>query len=381
MRSKPYCKAPWIGLTYESTIGCKPCCEYIGGNIGINPGSFKGIYTDYIKSDWLKDFKKMMYKDEMNPGCKICIDQENNTNRLSRRQKYQKYEINEHGNNKVIRFDYRPGNKCNLSCRMCHPEYSSLREEEEIKRGNIESIFKIENTSDVYDIDLSDCEKLSILGGEPSIDLEVRKWINHTIKDFNMPVIITTNATNTSDKWFNTLKNIKKLEIRLSIDGTGNVQEFQRKGSNWKEIKSNIIKYKQEFQNIKIQLTASAINFTVLDTWWEELMEFNIPIDMGLVEFPEEYNLRAIPDKYKKYQIEWLQKWIWKEKPGPLGMLFIGYNRRQQAEALEAIKILKENTYKEDYHQMFKREVKKMDEWRNENISDLDYRFEEILNA
>ena len=70
---------------------------------------------------------------------------------------------------------------------MCHPEYSSLREEEEIKRGNIDSIFKIENTSDVYDIDLSDCEKLSILGGEPSIDLEVRKWINHTIKDFNMP--------------------------------------------------------------------------------------------------------------------------------------------------------------------------------------------------
>ena len=68
MRSKPYCKAPWIGLTYESTIGCKPCCEYIGGNIGINPGSFKGIYTDYIKSDWLKDFKKMMYKDEMNPN-------------------------------------------------------------------------------------------------------------------------------------------------------------------------------------------------------------------------------------------------------------------------------------------------------------------------
>ena len=28
-----------------------------------------------------------------------------------------------------------------------------------------------------------------------------------------------------------------------------------------------------------------------------------------------------------------------------------------------------------------KREVKKMDDWRNENINDLDYRFEEILNA
>tara|TARA_B110001454_G_scaffold37595_1_gene37050 strand:- start:1494 stop:2615 length:1122 start_codon:yes stop_codon:yes gene_type:complete len=373
MRDKPYCKAPWIGLNYESTIGCKPCCEYIGGTIGINPGSFKGTYADYIKSDWLKDFKKMMYKDTMNPGCKICIDQENNTNRLSRRQKYQKYEINEHGNNKVIRFDYRPGNKCNLICRMCHPESSSMREEEEIQRGNIQSIFRIEDMNDAYDIDLTECETLSILGGEPSIDLEVRKWIDH-IKDLDIRVDITTNATNVSDKWFNTLKKLKKLEIRLSIDGTGNANDFQRKGSNWKEIKSNILKYKKEFQNISISLTASAINFTVLDIWWEELMEFNIPINMGLVEFPEEYNLRAIPDKYKEYQIEWLQKWI--ENPDTFG-----YNRRQQHEALEAIKILQENTYREDYHQIFKREVKKMDKWRNENISDLDYRFEEILNA
>jgi len=370
MRNKPYCKAPWVGLTYESTIGCKPCCEYIGGTIGINPGSFKGTYTDYIKSDWLKDFKKMMYEDVMNPGCKICIDQENNTNSLSRRQKYHRYKINEHGDNKIVRFDYRPGNKCNLSCRMCHPEYSSLREEEEIQRGNIDSIFKIENTSDAYDIDLSDCEKLSILGGEPSIDLKVRKWIDH-VKDLDIAVIITTNTTNTSDKWFDALKKLKKLEIRLSIDGTGDTQDFQRKGSKWKDIKTNILKYKKEFQNISIQLTASAINFTVLDTWWEELTKFNIPIDIGSVEFPEEYNLSAIPDKYKEEQITWLENWISEE----------GRNIRQKQEVSQAIAIFRNNSYSKHHNQKFKHEVKKMDEWRNENISDLDYRFEEILNA
>ena len=38
--------------------------------------------------------------------------------------------------------------------------------------------------SDAYDIDLSKCEELSILGGEPSIDLEVRRWIDH-VKDFD----------------------------------------------------------------------------------------------------------------------------------------------------------------------------------------------------
>jgi len=39
------------------------------------------------------------------------------------------------------------------------------------------------------------------------------------------------------------------------------------------------------------------------------------------------------------------------------------------------------NRYDKKYNESFKREVKKMDDWRNENINDLDYRFEEILNA
>ena len=214
MRDKPYCKAPWIGLTYESTVGCKPCCEWRGDE----NSSFPGTYTDYIKSDYLKNFKAMMYEDDMNKGCQQCIDFEerNLEDHPSRRQKYESYTINEHGDNKIVRFDYRAGNKCNLMCRMCHPEASSLREEEAIKHGVIDSIFRVESTDDAYDIDLSGCEKLMILGGEPSIDLGVRKWINH-IKDIDMVVNVTTNATNTSKKWFDTLRQLKKLEINLSI--------------------------------------------------------------------------------------------------------------------------------------------------------------------
>ena len=50
-------------------------------------------------------------------------------------------------------------------------------------------------------------------------------------------------------------------------------------------------------------------------------------------------------------------------------------------EAKEAITLLKMNRYDKKYNESFKTEVKKMDDWRNENINDLDYRFEEILNA
>ena len=234
MRTSPYCKAPWIGLTYESTVGCKPCCEWRGDE----NSSFPGNYTDYVKSNYLKNFKAMMYEDKMNEGCQQCIDFEerNLEDHPSRRQKYEPYEINEHGDNKIVRFDYRAGNKCNLMCRMCHPEASSMREEEEIKFNNANPVFRVEDMSDAYDIDLSKCEELSILGGEPSIDLEVRRWIDH-VKDFDTHVFVTTNGTNASDKWFDTLKQLKKLTIWLSIDATGDANDFQRKGSDWKELK------------------------------------------------------------------------------------------------------------------------------------------------
>jgi|14_taG_2_1085336.scaffolds.fasta_scaffold19387_2 organic radical activating enzyme len=390
MRDKPYCKAPWIGLTYESTVGCKPCCEWRGDE----NSSFPGTYTDYVKSDYLKNFKAMMYEDDMNKGCQQCIDFEerNLEDHPSRRQKYESYTINEHGDNKIVRFDYRAGNKCNLMCRMCHPEASSLREEEAIKHGVIDSIFRVESTDDAYDIDLSGCEKLMILGGEPSIDLGVRKWINH-IKDIDMVVNVTTNATNTSKKWFDTLRQLKKLEINLSIDGTGQAQDFQRKGSVWEEVKSNIIKYRDEFRDVTIQLTASSINFTMLDTWWEELMELDIPIHSNPVLFPKEYSLRSIPEKYKEEQVTWLENWIEKVDTGDTLTAtelhkITDWNEwkrnkvsRQIIEAQVAISILNNNPYNEDYNKKFKHQVKVMDEWRNENISDLDYRFKEILHA
>ena len=48
----------------------------------------------------------------------------------------------------------------------------------------------------------------------------------------------------------------------------------------------------------------------MLDTWWEELMELDVPIHSNPVLFPKEYSLRSIPEKYKQEQVTWLENWI-----------------------------------------------------------------------
>jgi MoaA/NifB/PqqE/SkfB family radical SAM enzyme len=290
MHTKPYCKAPWVALQYTALEGCKPCCEWKGD-------FYKGNVKDYYASDYLKEFKSYMHADTMHDNCKECVDIEDRGGD-SRRLKYMQYHI-PHGLQKL---DYRPGNKCNLKCIMCGPENSSMWEDAE----NI-TLDKLD-TSDIHDLDFSKLHKVMILGGEPSIDLKVREFLK-TIQDLDCYIGITVNATNASDKWFNTLKSLKtnKLEIALSIDGTGDVFEHQREGANWLMVKENIIKYKENFRNVIIQVTATNYNYPLIHEWWDELLSFDIDIWQSVCYMPDKYALKTIEDKVSI--INWLMEW------------------------------------------------------------------------
>ena len=384
MRDKPYCKAPWIGLAYEGTMGCKPCCEWKGD-------SFFGTYTDYLKSDYLTDFKKTMHEDEMHSGCIECIQQEEKSpdTGWSRRRWFE----DQDDSDGLVRLDYRAGNKCNMKCRMCGPSASSLWEEENIENNIIfsqpgaddnRSVLNRIDTSDVYDIDLSSVVQISILGGEPSIDYEARKFIDY-IAGNDCNICITTNASNASKKWFNSLKRIEDLKIMLSVDATGKIGDYQRKGGEWDKIKKNMTKYRDTFKEVRIHLTVTAINFAVLDLWWDELMELNIPTDFVVVHFPTSQSIDAIPDSYKQTQIDWLDDWqstlVYSEHD-PDGQ---SDDERQELEKYRAVikakAILSASKYNKKYNEEFKEITLHLDSIRDESIFDLDPRFEEIMNG
>ena len=391
MRNKAYCNAPWLGLAYEGTQGCKPCCEWKGD-------SFFGTYTDYIKSDYLNKFKNLMYSDKIHSHCIECTHNEKVGN-YSRRQYYLDYEFCEdnsinyrkEGLNKIVRLDYRAGNKCNMKCRMCGPESSSLLEEEIIAAGERKEDFvRRLDTSDVYDIDLSQCEEISILGGEPSIDLEVRKFMNYIAEKYpKVKCVVTTNGTNASDKWFKTLMKFCEgagLEIILSIDATGEVQDFQRSGGKWNKIKKNALRYKEVADSVKhekctlsIQLTASAINMAVLDTWWDELMDVGIKVNLNQVHWPQGMSIEAIPDENKEQQIKWLKEWKRIKEEKLLKREDIGLRNKIQS-ATSSIAILENTKYTSVAANTFKLVQSRYDKLRSEDITKLDERFKVMMS-
>ena len=139
---RPYCNAPWLGLFFEGTRGCAPCCEWKGE-------VFPGTTTEYRKSDYLKDFKNLMYSDKMHPNCIECETNEKVNSAIgSTRKFYNSYDLESlcageevcpdsncnspDGITKIVKLDFRAGNKCNMMCRMCGPQASSLIEEEAI---------------------------------------------------------------------------------------------------------------------------------------------------------------------------------------------------------------------------------------------------------
>jgi organic radical activating enzyme len=389
MRTKPYCKAPWVGLSYTGTEGCQPCCEWKGDR-------FYGSHTEYLKSDYLKDFKEMVHEDEINPGCIECVEKEKIDTRFgSRRQRFEKYDID----GGYVRLDFRAGDKCNMKCRMCGTGSSSLWRDEDLEQGQtmfgdtvealknksiaLKNVYenKYIDTSDVYDIDFSNLSKIMILGGEPSIDLKVRKFLD-SVKDLDCHIGVTTNASNASDKWFNTLKQLKKLELDLSIDATGDVQDYQRTGSDWSVLKKNIIKYKETFRNVSINITATAMNFTVLDTWWDEMINLDIQIFMSKCHYPDSMTLDAIPNVYKEYQVAWLKHWIKKESTREdIDTIYqVDAKDKNIAAANHAIGILENSGYIPEMHLKFIEKINYLDGIRDTNIRDLHEIFEDIMD-
>jgi organic radical activating enzyme len=390
MRDMPYCNAPWLGLAYEGTKGCKPCCEWKGK-------TFWGTYTEYVESDYLKDFKQKMYRD--GPEDVNCIECTHNEKigGHSRRKYYDKFkevDYESSGLNYIARMDFRAGNKCNMMCRMCGPESSSLLEEEmEIGGFRSKGFIKRIDTADVYDLDLTHCTEISILGGEPSIDLEVRKFMNHVADNYpNIKIMVTTNGTNASDKWFKTLRRFcdnAGLQIILSVDAAGEVQDFQRSGGDWNKIKKNLVKYKNLeasmsppslYSNlshlISIQLTATAINMSTLDKWWDELLSLEIQTHLNQVWWPQGMSIEAIPDEYREQSINFLQDWMKQFDESQSKDSIVGHKIDA---AKSAIEILSNSKYNKGVSRKFIQLQNSYDRLRNEDITKLDERFKVMM--
>jgi len=233
-------------------------------------------------------------------------------------------------------FVLKPGNTCNLSCRMCNPETSSnwYRDAHKmaIKKNKFVGTLKdytknFENIRNSFSADnpfweefvnwLPSVEYLDIYGGEPFLMDGLFKSLERVVGkgSENVALQFHTNAQIINEQYLETVKNYKSVSIGVSIDSHIPKQlEYIRNGCDAETVFNNaqkIFLFANTNKNIHthINLTITTLNIYYLDEIIEDLEKFGVPISLNFVTGPDkEYDCRYIPIKLKEQIKKKLEK-------------------------------------------------------------------------
>ncbi len=336
-----FCAAPFAHMYVHSNEGQRVCCMS-----GENSLVTDDLDLDLEKrwgNDYYQEFRKRFLRNERPSTCAKCYDIEDAGGRSDRMNFNSMYNPKiqpnvETGNqyNAPLDLDIRPGNLCNLKCRMCGPVSSSQLEKEITDNSELLSPFLGKGTirksnvlENEYNIEFllqaaDKGERIKFLGGEPTIMPEVDKFLDILIDKeyFDVPIHFTTNCTNNNKRFLDKLAKFSRISFNYSIDGVGKVVEYIRTPVKFSTINKTIKIYhniargdklKSRKNVSEISFTLQAYNlFNLYDTvvWAKEL---GVTVRPEVLRVPEWDSIRSIPLSiripYLEELIERFNKW------------------------------------------------------------------------
>lgn len=341
MSKKPWCAVPFIHMYASDPKWDDKVCCVATKKVNTHEHNQDNWLEEKWTGEYMVDLRKRMFdKNAELPECRECIENEKvggSSDRLS----YWNYIDQPHNNIELeynvdtgnqfgtpIDFDLRPGNLCNLACRMCGPASSSqlnkelnnnpvLRELEDgpgswkqkisVVDGNT---WSSENNLKYIEKSLKNTKRIKFLGGEPTLMPDVKRiidFMNNNGIDKNLNYLhFTTNGTNLNKNFYDSVKNYPTVDINLSIDGINETVEYIRYPVNFEKFKENYFKVR-ELPNVQTVLNCAVqalnlhnmIDFT---TWAVETMKQFGELNFVLVTGPMYSSPAALPK-------EWRQRW------------------------------------------------------------------------
>lgn len=275
INSNVFCILPWISRYIGTSGQINTCC--VANEKKYSFGSFfSDEVDDFLNSSKIIELRQKILNCRKSEQCRECYRIELNGGKSLRTTYLKKYItdiieyyqysserdffndlINGDGSweKDLFFLDIRPGNLCNLQCRMCSPRLSSQLQREakktsrpDLLNGDTEKIScnwldDPDNFTKIKKI-AKKVKRLKITGGEPLINIKVYSLLDFCIENGlakKMDLHIATNGTNV-EKIIEYKNNFKSIKIVLSIDGVEEINEFIRYPSSWKVVNNNINK-------------------------------------------------------------------------------------------------------------------------------------------
>lgn len=239
--------------------------------------------------------QKMLAGEKLDQYCKICYDLEDKeiishriTNTVEWANRLGIKNINDLSDlADPIFYEIRTSNQCNLMCRMCNPNWSSLVEKENEKLKIFDNQ-KFQYTGFDH-INIDKVEKLYIAGGEPIIMPELYIFLEDCIgkKKTNFEIQVNTNAVSLTKKFKSLLKHFDNFSFEISVDGYGLVNQYVRWPTNWDKLVNNIDYIYSQGHKISFNSVVSIYNIASLYSTVEFLSSQykKIPIHLSPVIF------------------------------------------------------------------------------------------------
>lgn len=262
--TKTFCPLPFTHLYIKPNGEYQPCCRYQDSVTDDKIHEYNSLDELLNSSELLSDIREAMLNGEKVRGCNSCYLEEEaggesmRTGEIERWGGYKElHDKTPTVNNIEITF----GNYCNLACRTCGSNLSTSWQKDDAvltkfyTRGYEPTRQNVKK--DWIPEDFKNVEKFKITGGEPMLHPDFLSFLDDIINSGSAKNIEVQIFTNTSfvpkQHLLDRLSRFKEMGIWLSIDGTGDVQEYTRHNSKWDTVQESArawLEFENEFKNV-----------------------------------------------------------------------------------------------------------------------------------
>ena len=385
--NKTFCMYPWIHLHAFPTGEAYPCCNTeMSETVG-------NTRYDTLDEIWngapMRDVRSKMLAGEKIKGCNRCYEQEESgffSMRMSANKHFGHHiglTDNPEPPMKMIYWDIRFSNLCNLRCRSCGHIFSSNWYDDQAKlaggdwaKNNTRINFAGRSEDDIWEQlepQIDNLEQVYFAGGEPLIMEEHYRLLKELIKrgKNNVRLIYNTNFTQTVYKKTNVFelwREFKSVSVGASLDAMGKHAEYIRKNTAWSDVERNreqMLKICPQV-DFYISPTLSIMNALHLPDFHRDWVSkgFIKPQDLNIniLQDPAHYRIDALPHQYKvDVQELYLEHIDWLRNQDHLKRATTGFE--------SAINFMMADD-KSNLIEKFKEKTAQLDNIRNENILD-----------
>jgi len=337
-----FCHAPWTHIYTNPDGRLLPCCLYVDNNQEF-PNLNDTPLEEALNHPRIVKLRQEFLEGKDPAGCFRCKAQ-SKISKHTYRDKMNNYgreanpELKPDGTLSLADFhptflDIRFGNLCNLKCRTCSPTFSSSIAVEHNKMfgTNHQILFSLNDSSiDTIFSKLDSVKHIYLAGGEPLIEENNYVLLNKLIERGLKPSLLyNTNLTNIkfkdknlTDLW----QHFPEVEMTVSLDGYGKVNDYIRFGSDYEQIIQNIFTIKERNPHVRftINSVASIMSMRSIPDLFKDLITRNVCMPrnswFSICHHPDEFDPTVLPIESKneiKAQYEEYISWLIKNYSDP----------------------------------------------------------------